>query len=282
MITECPSCKKRFLIMEYIFESSQGHVRCGACMKIFKAFDNRKEPDNNQGGTLAQPSTASRTNTPSTVKKDSKNTVDNRYLDDGRVEPVVLSDDQPINIETLAAQFQSDPLEISGKLPTRKRSLIQSMGWVISFGAAMILAGILYLKWLEHSVDTLPENSLVQHAYHMACGLLRCNLQAKVSDVVLLKLTVYSHPMQNNKLVAEAVIVNAGHLALPWPTLKIQFNDAQGAPVSQRSFAPSDYTIEQRSHQKSLAPSQPTHIKLEIADPGSHAVNYVLDIVDAS
>jgi len=88
--------------------------------------------------------------------------------------------------------------------------------------------------------------------------------------------------MQSNKLLAEAISVKAGNLALPWTPFKIQFTDAQGAPVSQRSFAPGDYTIEQRSHQKSLAPSQPTHIKLEIADPGSHAVNYVLDIVDAS
>ena len=102
-MTECPSCKKRFLIMEYIFESSQGNVRCGACMKIFNAFDNLKEPDHNQGSALAQPSTASRTTTRSTVKKDSKNTVDNRYLDDGRVEPAVLNDEQPINRETLAA-----------------------------------------------------------------------------------------------------------------------------------------------------------------------------------
>ena len=146
----------------------------------------------------------------------------------------------------------------------------------------MILAGILYLKWLEHSVDKLPENSLVQHAYHMACGLLRCNLQATVSDVVLLKLTVYSHPIQNDQLVAQTVIVNGGHLALPWPTLKIKFTDAQGAPVSQRSFAPGDDTIEQRPNQKSLMASQPTHIKLEIADPGPHAVNYALEILDAN
>jgi len=282
MITQCPSCKKRFLIQEYIFESSQGNVRCGACMKIFKAFDNLQETDNNQGGALTKPLTASRTNTPNTVKKDLKNFVDNRYLDDGRVEPVVLNDEQPINIETLAAQFQLDPLEISGKLPTRKRSLIQSIGWVISLSGAIILAGILYLRWLEHNVDKLPENLLVQHAYQMACGLLRCNFQTTVSDVALLKLAVYSHPMQNDKLVAETVIVNGGHLPLPWPTLKIKFTDAQGALVSQRSFAPGDYTIEQGSQQKSLAPSQPAYIKLEIADPGPHAVNYLLDILHAN
>ncbi|MFT5987175.1 MAG: putative Zn finger-like uncharacterized protein [Marinobacter psychrophilus] len=43
--TQCPHCQTRFRVTEEQLEVAKGRVRCGSCMKIFNAFENRiKEP----------------------------------------------------------------------------------------------------------------------------------------------------------------------------------------------------------------------------------------------
>jgi len=43
--TQCPHCQTRFRVTEEQLEVAKGRVRCGSCMKIFDAFENRiKKP----------------------------------------------------------------------------------------------------------------------------------------------------------------------------------------------------------------------------------------------
>jgi len=43
--TQCPHCQTRFRVTEEQLEVARGRVRCGSCMQIFNAFENRiKEP----------------------------------------------------------------------------------------------------------------------------------------------------------------------------------------------------------------------------------------------
>lgn len=41
--TQCPHCQTRFRVTEEQFEVAKGRVRCGSCMQIFNALENRIE-----------------------------------------------------------------------------------------------------------------------------------------------------------------------------------------------------------------------------------------------
>ena len=310
MITECPNCSKRFLVMEDLFESSQGSVRCGACMKTFKVFEHLKEYDENRSGLLiesATESSAAATSTAQTNKSSSNKilaalqannvqrrstkqhkaapsggrsaSIEERQRDDGRIEPVVLGGDSQISMQHLSTQLQPDPVELSTRRRSGGERVAAALRWILGITMAGALSWVLYLQWFEVAAEDLPQNALVQSAYHQICRLIRCGPVVVSSDYVSRKLIVYSHPEQDDALIVETVIVNLGKRALPLPRLQLEFSDLQGKVVARRSFQPDEYLEGELAGKELLEPSSPIQIALQIVDPGEHAVNYTLNIL---
>lgn len=53
MISQCPNCQSRFAISGEQLSVANGHVRCGTCMKVFVAIDNRVNDDSDNCRTTS-------------------------------------------------------------------------------------------------------------------------------------------------------------------------------------------------------------------------------------
>ncbi|MBT8149236.1 MAG: zinc-ribbon and DUF3426 domain-containing protein [Gammaproteobacteria bacterium] len=306
MITECPHCHKRFLVMEDLFESVQGTMRCAACNGTFKVFDHLCEYGDSQAGLLARNGTstpadpaateatvqasnnplalaqrqrsAAAAPTAESVRARAALSALARQRGDGRIEPVLPAQDSAINMQTLSAQLRPDPLEMKAE-PAAGSRLGAALRAAPAALCAVVLGAALTIQWFDLRADQLPQNALVQQAYRHLCGLLRCGSGINPRDYVSRKLIVYSHPEQANALIVETVILNTGPGALPYPALQLEFTDLQGAVVARQLFQPADYLRGELAGATALAPASPVQLQLEIVDPGNDAVNYTLKML---
>jgi predicted Zn finger-like uncharacterized protein len=113
------------------------------------------------------------------------------------------------------------------------------------------------------------------------CQIAACDtpLQRDVSRIVLANRSVESHPRHANALLINATLVNDADFPQPYPLLEIRFSDLNNQLVAGRRFRPSEYLATGTPLQTGMAPHQPVHIILEIADPGKDAVSFQFDLL---
>lgn len=113
------------------------------------------------------------------------------------------------------------------------------------------------------------------------CEVVGCVLPPQ-SDIALIRtnsLIVRSHPSQRGALAVDAIITNQADFPQPYPPLQLQFTDLNGVPVAGRRFSPAEYLSGELIGSRLMPVQQPVHIALELLDPGSRAVNYLLTVV---
>ncbi|MBT8139287.1 MAG: zinc-ribbon and DUF3426 domain-containing protein [Gammaproteobacteria bacterium] len=281
MITECPHCKTRFLVMENLFKSADGNARCGACMKTFKVFDHLKDYGNNAGGLLINPEIARKKIASTEIQDPSlQSTLAQRQRGDGRIEPVVLGADQAVDSAQYIDQLQPDPIDMQRRQPQLAGRIANLIPTTCGLVLALLMAGLMLLQWFEISAADLPDNKLLRGAHHYACQLVRCEAAGK-QYIVARQLIVYSHPERDDALLVETVIVNLAKRAKPFPRLKLEFHNIDGEAVASRVFKPEDYLAGELAGKRDMPPQTPIQLELPIVDPGAHAVNYALDILPA-
>jgi hypothetical protein len=109
-----------------------------------------------------------------------------------------------------------------------------------------------------------------------ACELLDCNIQrpVEIDQIAILGWDVRSHPTVPKALIATTTMVNNADFNQPFPLLELRFSDMNGLPVSQRRFKPQEYLGDPALVKQGMQPDTPTHIELELLDPGKNAVNF--------
>lgn len=156
--------------------------------------------------------------------------------------------------------------------PWRKRLL---------WGALCALAAIALaaqIAWLQ--VDRLSRIQPYRDYYQSACQWLGCQLPTlrDTSKVSAYNLVVRQHPERSDALMVDAIILNSAEFEQPYPALQLSFSDLNDKPVASRRFTPKEYLRGELSGRSIMPPNQPVHLSLELADPGSNAVNYSLVI----
>lgn len=115
-------------------------------------------------------------------------------------------------------------------------------------------------------------------AYLFICPLVGCEVPALVdtSQILATNLVVRNHPDIANALIVDAILINNAPFEQPFPDLILSFSKLDETPVASRRFTPKDYIAGELAGKKYIPLGHPIHIRLEIADPGPEAVNYIL------
>jgi predicted Zn finger-like uncharacterized protein len=183
--------------------------------------------------------------------------------DEDALEPLA-----PVTLDTLA----DDPVTISAADTTRRRLLTFSL-----FCLNLLLAGALALQYINANLDRFSRNSRFSPLLPLVCRFLACPEPERslINSLTSEELLVRSHPRYAQALEVSFIFRNDAPAPQPFPAIELGFSDLNRRPLANRLFQPAEYLPPELQTQQ--MPAQATlQITLELADPGSAAVNYTL------
>jgi predicted Zn finger-like uncharacterized protein len=253
MYVECPECGTVFRVSTAMLTQADGQVRCGECGAVFdgmatlSAFAPQKAEPAGQAEDL-QPSLAL-----------------------GEPEPVVA---EPASEEPPAQIPEPEPAAPAVQTPTG-RPILGTLLWGL-LGLALIatLAG----QWIYEARNELHAKPATAPFIERYCAVLGCDLPPRrdLERIELVSRNVFSHPNVDNALMITASLVNTAPFAQPYPDVQVSLMDLQGRLVATRRFTPVEY-VSGPVMPEGMEPGSPVALKLEIADPGSHALAFEFD-----
>ncbi|MFP4611111.1 MAG: DUF3426 domain-containing protein [Thiohalophilus sp.] len=172
------------------------------------------------------------------------------------------------------------PLRLRDSLaiqPPKRRSWLATLGGsLLILLLLVVLAGQLILFRPLDVYRLLPQS---KPYIEQLCQQLPCQFNARrdPTQIRLINRDVRAHPEQADTLLITAALVNQADYQQAYPDLRVTLFDLSGNRVAQRRFTPSDYLGSRYSPFMLMEPGTPLHIKLEVVDPGSDAVNFEFD-----
>lgn len=151
----------------------------------------------------------------------------------------------------------------------------------------LILIGVLVGQFLWFNRDRLSLREDMRAYYLDVCAYVEKTVDCNLPDYVSLKqistrrLIVRSHPRISNALVIDAIILNSGIFAQPFPGLELKFTDIESNIVASRRFDASEYLGGELTGLEYMPGGTEVRLALEIVDPGEAAISYELYAVRA-
>ncbi|MDZ7805402.1 DUF3426 domain-containing protein [Thiohalophilus sp.] len=181
---------------------------------------------------------------------------------------------------TLDEEPEPVPLRLRESLaiePPEPRSWLATLGGSLLF---LILVALLIGQLaLFRPLDVVRYVPQSQPWLEQFCQQLPCRFTPyrDTDRLRLLNRDVRAHPDQDDALLISATLVNEAEVAQAYPAVRVTLFDLSGNRVARRRFTPADYLGERHSPFMQMQPDTPLQIKLEVADPGSEAVNFEFD-----
>lgn len=290
----CPECHTRFRVDAEQLALANGLLRCGVCQHVFNALGDNPSSDTTtemRGAEEPGDGVQSDHNPPTESEPPP---LDAHHSDS---EIPAAPDDGTDNSEPPAKNKADVLLEGLSTVDHdfehhQHHRRARRWPWLLlSLVALLVLVGqVAY--WQRSALLASPARDTVL----IACDWLSlpCQTQsgsapssagsepsAKPSQVSTSKLLVRKHPERAQALIVDTILINRGEQTVAFPPLLLRFSDINGREVASRVFRPKDYLHGELNALSDLAPQQPVHIALEIADPGAAAVNYQLEVLAA-
>ena len=161
-------------------------------------------------------------------------------------------------------------LELEQKDPTDSSRAVTLA--VIALLLTLIASGVFF--WIR--MPQLSQDPRFRNHYEMVCNLLGCRLPDYLNParVEISNLVVRSHPQLENSLELTAVFRNAAQFPQPFPTIELTFSDLSNRSLMIFEFLPDEYLPQALRGTQLMPVDAPVQITLDLADPGSNAVNY--------
>lgn len=139
--------------------------------------------------------------------------------------------------------------------------------------AAALVGQVFWFQFDEWSRDLR-----FRPIYQEICARVGCRLPVMraLESIQSRNLVVRSHPNVAGALLVDALIINDAAFPQPFPLIELRFSSLTGSLVAGRRFKPSEYLSGELAGAEMMQPNTPVHIALEIDDPGTEAVNYVM------
>lgn len=153
-------------------------------------------------------------------------------------------------------------------------------GWFWTLGT-LLLALILAAQYVVFNFNKLATDNRFRPALQRVCATLPCELPVleNLQKISSEKLVVRSHPEKSDALMVDVIITNRAKFAQPFPALELTFSDLRKKVITRQIFYPSEYLHGELSGMTLMPKRSPIHLELDIADPGSAAINYKLKLV---
>ena len=247
--TRCPRCGTLFRASDEQLDAAGGLVRCGACEEVFDARQHSVAPFERSGGD---------TPPPGALNED--------YIGD------MLQQPAPLPARTPLVEL---PVELHAPRRSRDRRL------ALGFGS-VLLALALGAQYAWFSRERYAQEPGLRPWYVQACAWLGCTLPAYRDPASIRSdgLLIRPDPARAGVLLVDAVLTNRAPFAQRYPDLELSFTDLHGKPVARRVFAPREYLGAIADAEALMPPREPVRVHLELKDPGEHATNYELRLID--
>jgi predicted Zn finger-like uncharacterized protein len=148
--------------------------------------------------------------------------------------------------------------------------------WLAGALTASLLVVAIQAFWFQF--DSWSRQPALRPLYERVCTMFGCELPVlRALDAIASRnLVVRSHPGSPELLLVDAVIVNEAAFPQPFPTIELRFSSIGGQLISGQRIRPEDYLQGELLGVTTMAPNTPIRIQLEVKDPGTDAVNYVM------
>ena len=317
-ITCCPACDTSFRVTPEQMEMASGAVRCGACLRIFQASEQKVEdcattdvedihpPEPFDIGideiqsrywqdwdhyieevftTLQSPEEAANAEESGPSLDDSSNadrTEEDLSEDDlsRHREVSLLGEPEDVELTELVSRLdlQDDPENLVGKQVAQPQT---HPVWFVAL-PVLVMLGFLQYAWFNHGV--YAQQAEYRSWYLSVCGWIGCELPeySNTADLSTSNLIVRSHPDAEGALRIDAIVRNSASYRQRFPVLLLQFQDIDGTPVAQRRFKPEIYLAGELRGLRFIPGNTEVRFSLEIVDPGKNALGYNLEVIQGS
>jgi predicted Zn finger-like uncharacterized protein len=171
-----------------------------------------------------------------------------------------------------------EPVTISVRQHTRGRLTFAAL-----LALNVLLAGLLALQYIDANKVAFSRAPRLAPLMAVLCQVLECPVpeRSELRNLTSRDLLVRSHPRYAGVLEVSFIFSNDAAVTQPFPALELGFSDANNRLIANRLFQPADY-LQPELRQRSGIPAQATlQVILEIADPGSEAVNWTVAFREA-
>ena len=194
--------------------------------------------------------------------------------------PVVEAAAAPVEAAEPAplwAQRLRRPVEAEEPEPATAGAVWGTLAWsLVGFGLAIVLAA----QVIHHFRQDLVRHPQVGPPLRTAYERLGLDLLPNW-DLAAFELRQWGNTAdaaEPGRMVVRASLTNRATFAQPHPILRLELEDRFGATVATRDFEPVDYLKNPSQATRLLAPGATSEAELLLADPGTEAVGYRLDI----
>jgi predicted Zn finger-like uncharacterized protein len=177
----------------------------------------------------------------------------------------------------LAAQRWRRPVEESEPEEAAKGSALGTLAWTLG---SLVLAAVLAVQVIHHFRQDLVRHPQIGPPLRTAYERLGFALLPNW-DLAAFELRQWGNEADaaaQGRMVVRASLTNRAAFAQPHPILRLELEDRFGATVATRDFEPADYLKNPSQAARLIAPGSSSEAELLLADPGTEAVGYRLDV----
>jgi hypothetical protein len=178
----------------------------------------------------------------------------------------------------LAAQRWRRPAEVEQSEPAAASgSVWGTLAWSLG---SLVLAVVLAAQVIHHFRQDLVRHPQIGPPLRAAYERLGLDLMPNW-DLAAFELRQWGNAADaaaEGRMVVRASLTNRAGFAQPHPILRLELEDRFGATVATRDFEPADYLKNPSQATRLIAPGSSSEAELLLADPGTEAVGYRLDV----
>jgi len=270
MLTRCPQCETLFRVGTSQLEARGGLVRCGRCLKVFKAEEYAYDvPGGVEGPAVEEP-----------------------FVDED-AESIVLSSDEAAQtgfVNEQAHTNRSDEIdfnESSDNLPTlaellwgKKRSRTRPVFWFLA-NLVLILILLAQVSWFfatELSRYPQAEAYVQTFCEYTGCVVLP---QRDIGLIELSRTRVTQHPKYENVLLVKGSLINRAPFSQDFPLIEVSLSNRRGETVARRAFAKKYFLTKQNIDEQQMLPNVRFPIEFEFINPEPAATGFEVRLVAA-
>lgn len=177
----------------------------------------------------------------------------------------------------LAAQRWRRPADEEEPEPATGGSVWGTLAWSLG---GFVLAVVLAAQVIHHFRQDLVRHPQIGPPLRAAYERLGIDLMPNW-DLAAFELRQWGNAADAaaaGRMVVRASLTNRAGFAQPHPILRLELEDRFGATVATRDFEPADYLKNPSQATRLIAPGSSSEAELLLADPGTEAVGYRLDV----
>ena len=177
----------------------------------------------------------------------------------------------------LAAQRWRRPAEEEAPESATGGSAWTTFAWSVG---GFVLAVVLAAQVIHHFRQDLVRHPQIGPPLRAAYERLGLDLMPNW-DLAAFELRQWGNAADaaaEGRMVVRASLTNRAGFAQPHPILRLELEDRFGATVATRDFEPADYLKNPSQATRLIAPGSSSEAELLLADPGTEAVGYRLDV----